>query len=206
MQKWCGRFPAFSFSSQSSDESCTSLVIWGSAQTNICTPFSIHSSIQHTTWNQGKGFSPILPSKNGKKDSMKTSLQGSKRKNLLDFIMFCSDLQSSVAAVILLSKVKWRQPLPPDNLWFYLSQQVGSMCSGERVESFEPPSEKRTGRTKTPPFDTSELLQQCSEFGRWWPYIPAASYPKKLCFSLYLILATVGKEQTSNSWRPCLLC
>lgn len=106
MQKWWGRFPAFSFSSQSSDESCTStsLVIWGSAQTNICTPFSIHSSIQHTTWNQGKGYSPILPFKNGKKDSMKTSLQGSKRKNLLDFIMFCSDLQSSVAAVILFQR------------------------------------------------------------------------------------------------------
>lgn len=31
--------------------------------------------------------------------------------------------------------------------------------------------------------------------------ISAATYLKKLCFSLYLILATVGKEQTSSGWR-----
>lgn len=113
MQKWWGRFPAFSFSSQSSDESCTStpLVIWGSAQTNICTSFSIHSSIQPTSWNQGKGFSPILPSKNGKKKT-RWKHHYKKAKGKTYWTSSCCVLNSSVAAVILLSKGKRRQMLP----------------------------------------------------------------------------------------------
>lgn len=111
MQKWRGRFPAFSFASQSSDESCTStsLVIWGSAQTNIHPSFSIHSSIQPTSWNQGKGFSPIFPSKNGKKrqhENVTTRKQKEKATGHHPVLKF------SVAAGILLSMGKWRQQLP----------------------------------------------------------------------------------------------
>lgn len=204
MQKWWGRFPAFSFSSQSSDESCTSmsLVIWGSAQTNTHTSFSIHSSIQTHHLESMKRIlscSSLPKWQKRQHENITTRKQKEKPTGLHPV------LKSSVVAVILLSKGKWRQQLPPDIVWFYWSQQVGSMCASERAESFKPPSEKRTGRTKTPPFDTSELLQQFSEFVRWWPYTWAVTYLGKLCVSLYLILATVGKEQTINAWRLSLL-
>ncbi|KAJ7427900.1 hypothetical protein WISP_03083 [Willisornis vidua] len=39
-----------------------------------------------------KGLSPILPPKNGKNDSMTSPPQGTKRNNLLDFILFCSEV------------------------------------------------------------------------------------------------------------------
>lgn len=208
MQKWWGRFPAFSFSSQSSDESCTStsLVIWGSAQTNICTPFSIHSSIQHTTWNQGKGIrshSSLQEWQKRQHENITTRKQKEKPTGLHHVLLwsavFCGSSDS-------LSKVKWRQPLPPDNLWFYLSQQVGSMCSGERAESFESPSEKRTGRTKTPPFDTTELLQQGSEFGRWWPSV----FQQPLTWKSYVLVYTsfwlLWEKSKPAVAGDCFLC
>lgn len=125
-----GRFPAFSFSSQSSDESCTStpLIIWGSAQTNMYFfQFPLLYSAHQLEPRQGI-LSLILPSKNGKKkDNMKTSLQRSKRKKLVGIILFCSEVFCGSSNSPFKGKIE--TAATPDIVWFYLSQQVGSVCS-----------------------------------------------------------------------------
>ena len=161
----------------SSDESCTStLLVTQDCTQTLHTPFSTHSSIQHPTWNQGKGFSPIISSNNGKNDSMKVSPQKSKRNNPPDSIIFWSaifcdssnpPLKKETTATTRYCMILLISASRIYVLWWKENHL-------NHLQSLL--TEKTTGRTKTPPFDTSELLQQFSEFGRRRPYIQSLAW------------------------------
>lgn len=199
MQKQHGVFSAFSFSSESSDESCknTPLVIWDSTQTykllSVATPlFNTPSKIM------ARDSLPFFPPRMAK-TTVWNHHKGAKGET--HWIPTYSDLQSSLAAAILLSKVKLRQQLPMDILWFCLSQQVGCVCSSERAESFEPPSVssgREQGEQRLPLLTpVSSCNSSVNLEGDGWPYILPVACLKKLYFSVYFTLAT-GRESVNQ--------
>lgn len=141
---------------------------------------------------------PFFPPRMAKTTAWKQH-KGAKRET--HWIPSYSDLQSSLAAVILLPKVKWRQQLPTDTLWFCSSQQVGCVCSSERAESFEPPSAspgREQGEQRLPLLTpVSSCNSSVNLEGDGWPYILAVACLKKLYFSVYFTLAT-GRESVNQ--------
>lgn len=177
--------------------------------TNIHTPFSSHSSTQHPTWNQGKGFSPILSSKNGKNDMMKTSSQRSRRKNPLDSILFWSAVFCGSSNPPFKGKTETTATTRYSMILFTSASRIYVLWWKSRIiwTTFSLFLQRRDqGEQRlpllTPVSSCNSSLNLEDDYLRFW---------QSLAWKSYVLVHTsfwlqLGKEWTNNCWRLSLTC
>lgn len=152
--------------------------------------------MQHSTCNQDKGFSLILSAiQEWQKWQHENITTRNKRKNSLESILFWSADFCGSSNPPFKGKTETTATTRYSMILFISTSRIYALWWKSRImwTTFSL-FLQRTGRTKTPPFDTSELLQQFSQFRRWRPYILVVTCLQQLWFSIYLILTTGRKR------------